>query len=376
MIGCVRANGLALLLLATLPVAAETTTRLSKTKPRHKVRRNYALPPDVQAVDEPAARKGRVEKFEILFFDVDGNGEFDDANVDGWALPKMPFVLPLEDEVVIGRSIVTWKVAKDGSSVVWTKAPIPVQAHETRTLVDFNTWRFMNGLPGVSVDRKLSDACARHCAYMERHGMTHHQKPGETGYTEEGAQAGRRSCLTQVGPKLSVLTLYASFYHRLPLISPETQSIGIGVSRRYTAIDGLTDRRPRVWRYPIIVPAPNSWFQPTHFAPEQPRPYPQELENPGFPITLTFDTGNIGNVEAELRLKGPKGAAVRILVSSPEHPANKKRPDNRKSICIIPRQPLAPKKTYWVHVSYARDGKHEALDWLFNTGPSRPVFRR
>ncbi len=347
-------------------------TRLSSGRPRFLVRRNYQLAEGREEVEKPASRKGRIDKFEVFFYDVDGNGKFNDAGVDGWSLPKMPFMLPLEDDVVIGRSVIHWKVEADGSLVRWRKEPIPVGKDQEKTLVEFNTWRFMNGLPGVTVLPKLSDACAKHCVYMEKNGMVHMEEEGKSGYTPAGAEAGLRSCLSPEGPRRSVRLFYATFYHRLPLIRPDTRAIGIGISRRYTAIDGLTNRKPRAWRYPILIPAPNSWFQPTHFARERPLPYPEDMK-PGFPITLTFDRGTITDAQATLRFGGKKGPVVRTLVSSPEYPANKKRPKNRMTICVLPRLPLRPMKRYWVHVSYKLDGKDREHTWIFSTGRAGPL---
>jgi len=170
---------------------------------------------------------------------------------------------------------------------------------------------------------------------------------------------------------MSVLMLYASFYHRLPLFRPSTRSIGIGCSPRYTSIDGITRKAPRAWQYPIVVPAPNSALQPTNFAREAPRPHPDGLENLGCPITLTFDSGTVTEVQAKL---SAGRRSVPILVSSPQKPANPKRPDNRKSICLLPTQPLRPKTLYSVEVSYKWNGKAETKQWVFKTGRSRPVW--
>ena len=51
-----------------------------------RIRRSYALPDDRSAVEKPVARKGTLEKRLFFFFDVDGNGKFNDLGVDGWAL--------------------------------------------------------------------------------------------------------------------------------------------------------------------------------------------------------------------------------------------------------------------------------------------------
>ncbi|MHC4973327.1 MAG: CAP domain-containing protein [Planctomycetota bacterium] len=346
--------------------------RLSVGRTRYRMRRSYALPVGRSAVEKPAARKGTLERRLFFFFDVDGNGKFNDLGVDGWALNKMPYMLPLEEKTVIGASEFIWGVAEDGSSVRFRIQPLPLNEGQKKTLIQFNQWRFMNGLPAVTIDQRLSEACNKHCQYMEHNGMTHNQEPGNTGYSDDGAAAGRRACLGQDGPVQSVHMFYASFFHRLPFVHPGTRAIGVGSSRRYTAVDGLTLRDRRPWTYPIIVPAPNSFGHPTHFTPEQPNPVPPALKTPGFPITLTFDGGTITDARAQLRLKHAKGKEVPILVSSPEHPAVKKRPKNRQTICIIPRVALAPMRTWWVKVTYRLDGEEKEHVWEFNTGRRGP----
>lgn len=357
------------------PPVLPNKVRLSRGKPRYKMRRNYALPEGVAAAAKPAARKGRLEKDTYFFFDVDGNGKFNDLGVDGWCLSGMTFRLPLEPTVVSGVSRITWRVEEDGSFVHFAKEALELTPKQRQVLIQFNTWRMLNGLPAVTVSQRLSDACMKHCKYMDHNGFVHVEEEGKTGYTPEGAEAGRRSCLSEEKPGMSILMFYSSFYHRLPLIHPDTTAIGIGESARYTAVDGLSERAPRNWIYPVIVPAPNTRHQPTDFAREQPRPYPDEIKTPGFPITLTFDGGKITEARAELRLKSGKGREVPILLSSPEVPANKKRPNNRNTICIIPRVALAPMKTWWVKVTYKLDGEPKEHEWVFNTGRRRPVFR-
>jgi len=273
---------------------------------------------------------------------------------------------------VIGASEYAWKVEADGSAVSYRRDPLPLNDGQRKLLIQFNQWRLMNGLPAVTIDQELCDACMKHCDYMERHGMTHEQEAGKEGYTPEGAEAGRRSCLGEEGPIESVHLFYSTFYHRLPLVHPGTKAIGVGSSVRYAAVDGLTRRDHREWVWPVIVPAPNSFGHPTHFAHEAPDPLPEGAEGAGFPITLTFDGGAVTDAFAELRLNNEKGREVPTFLSSPERPANAKRPDNRATICVIPRGPLAPLKTYWVRVRYRLDGEEREHVWRFNTGRPGP----
>ncbi len=350
------------------------TVKLVKKAPVYRVRRNYVLPDGVVAAEKPDVRRGMVEKSDFFFFDVDGNGKFDDLGVDGLIMNNMPFLLPLEEKTIIGASEFLWKVEPDGSAVSFRRDPLPISDGQKQVLVQFNLWRVMNGLPAVTIDQQLCDACNRHCAYMETHGeLTHDEDREKEGYTPEGAEAGKRSCIGEEGPVESVHLFYATFYHRLPLIHPGTKSIGVGASARYAAVDGLTRRDRREWIYPVIVPAPNSFGHLTHFAHEAPNPLPEGAPPAGFPITLTFDKGRVTAARVELRLKDEKGALLPVYLSSPEVPANEKRPDNRMSICAIPRAPLKPLTTFWVKATYQLDGEAREHIWLFNTGRQGPA---
>jgi hypothetical protein len=370
----------ALLLLASFAAAQDRSARLSPAKRKSAFRFAYALPDGKTAVEDPEMRQAKLGRDVVYFFDVDGNGAFGDLGVDAWALPKMPYAMPLEESTIIGTATFSWTVAEDGKEVRYSIVPLPITPAQREILIHFNNWRMMNGLPAVTVDADLSDHCAKHCAYMERHGFEHTEEEGKDGYTAEGAAAGLRSCLSEADPKNSVTMFYASFYHRLPLIHPGTRAIGIGTSKTYSAIDGLTRKEDRAWQYPIVVPAPNTFAHPTHFAPELPRPFPEGMVC-GFPITLTFDRGAIAAVKARVvrRIEGREARAtgrteepVACRTSWPGNPANEKHADNRMTICIIPETPLRPVTTYEVAVAYTLDGAARETKWLFNTGAAGP----
>ncbi|MHC4134891.1 MAG: CAP domain-containing protein [Planctomycetota bacterium] len=380
-------RGLGALLLLATAVAAQAMPKKASLRPiqlKYELRRNYALPVGVEAAAKPHVRQGRLGRDVTYFIDVDGNGKFNDWGIDGWSLSKMPYVLPLEKTTIIGVSNITWDVAEDGKYVRYRLTPLGITPAQRHILIQFNLWRMMNGLPAVTVDQELSIACTKHCEYMERNGFDHREEEGKSGYTPEGAKAGRRSCLSEMNPWTSVVMFYSTFYHRLPLIDPATRAIGIGKSKRYSAMDGLTRREERAWRYPIIIPAPNTFHHPTHFALEIPSPHPDDMK-PGFPITMTFRSGAITEVRARLwrkfskaqrkqQKKGEKQEEeeISVLVSWPGQPANPTRPDNRNSVCIIPREPLRPQGDYRVHVTYKLDGEPRDRRWVFRTGPAGP----
>jgi hypothetical protein len=331
------------------------------------------------AAEKPVVRKAKIEKLLCLFVDLDGNGKFGEIGRDAWALSGMNYLLPMEATTVLELHRIQWKVDAEGKEVRWSSSPIPIPKAEASVFRQFNYWRLINGLPPVDIDPKLGEACNELCVWMEANGMKHRAAAGDPPMSERAAAAGMRSMLSRESPAMSIVMLYSSFYHRLPLFNPGTRAIGIGKSARYTAVDGISRVEARKWNYPVIVPAPSSALQPTHFPPESPRPYPAHVKSPGCPITLTFAHANITEAKGTLDLtvgRGRRAKKVRlpVLVSSPTAPANANRFDNRKSICIIPTSPLAPKSHYTVAVSYKENGEPRQHTWVFTTGQRRPVW--
>jgi len=347
---------------------------LAKTTYKYKVSRNYPLPEGIAAVEKPQVCGGKLGKPYYYFFDVDGNGKFNDLGVDGWVCGGMSILMPLEEKTVFGVSEFTWTVEADGSAISFRRVPLPLNEGQRKVLIEFNQLRLLNGLPAVTIDQQLSDACNKHCEYMEKNGeLTHEEDPAKPAYSGEGKAAGARSCIGEEGPVESVRLFYSTFYHRLPLVQPTTKAIGVGSSAKYAAVDGLTRRDHRPWNYPVIIPAPNTFSHPTLFAHEAPDPLPEGAPPAGFPITLTFDRGTITDANVELRMKSERGPLLPVYLASPEHPANEKRPDNRLTICAIPRAPLKPMTTFWVKATYKIDGEAREHVWKFNTGRPGPA---
>ena len=71
--------------------------RLSPGRRKYKMRRNWPLPPDVVEAENPGMRKGKVEKLEVWFFDVDGDGVYGEVD-------HTPFRTPCRPTSTAGRS--------------------------------------------------------------------------------------------------------------------------------------------------------------------------------------------------------------------------------------------------------------------------------
>ncbi len=330
---------------------------------------SWLLPKGRTASGRQTALAGRVARQTLLFVDVDRDGRFDEPNVDGWAIEgRGRYLAPFRDPLIVDRAMVRVSVDAEKKTIAWSAEPIKAPRDHLYTIVDMNELRMQNGLPPVAYSAELSKACEAHCAYMDRHGITHYQRKGKAGYTPEGAKSGRNGNIA-TGDDLDRVARdsLATFFHRRTLMEPDTTHFGLGVGKKHVILDGLSLRKPVRWRYPIIVPAPSSGASvPVGFNhTEVPSPVPQSPPA-GFPITLRWPPGTrIKNVKAALRTKRKKKVAA--YVSWMEKPAHASIPHNQFSICIIPKRALKEGTDYRVEVKAEIDGKPYETSFTFHT---------
>ncbi|MHC4134649.1 MAG: CAP domain-containing protein [Planctomycetota bacterium] len=355
-------RGFLALLVLVLPLAAGTA-RLEKTD-LPPLRRIYALPEGRTAREEPEARRARVAGRELILVDVDGDGTFDGRGVDGWTLPGVGFLFPVEDRIVVGAKAVALRVRDD--TVEFDAAPAPAQ--ETAALLaDFNRRRMRHGLAPLALDARRTRGCRDHVAYMDRHGITRTQDPAHPEYSPAGAEAAQQALVMRAAaPPAVTNAVFRSFPNRIWLFHPRLDRLGAGVSARHIALDIAAPlaRRPLLW--PVLLPAPNSEDNPTGLYATKPTVFDGAAS--GLPITLQFPTARIHDVTAELRRNDRKGKAVDVFVGWPERPAHPAIRDNAESICVIPKHELRPGTTYFVLVRYTHAGKPAERSWTFRTG--------
>jgi hypothetical protein len=271
-----------------------------------------------------------------------------------------------------------------------------------------NHYRAQAGLDPVKIDPDLSDGCRAHAQYLVlSHGDAavadlggHTEKPGLTGYTEKGQKAAGRSVIAghhrgkgpfsppPGWPADAVDQWVASFYHRLPILHPSLQKIGVGYATNMDRDDwrvvvdvGDGAERGFLTRHqPVIYPADKQKGVPLLFsggAGEVPNPIP-----PGSPpgpyghaITATFPDGiSVREVEkAEIQVPPVKGVPAYVptqvprWLSSPDEPAIRDGPQGN-TICLIPKKPLQPHTTYKVSIKATVDGERWEKTWTFTTG--------
>jgi hypothetical protein len=193
-------------------------------------------------------------------------------------------------------------------------------------------------------------------------------------------QEGHRSALLwQAG---AVDLWMATFYHRLPLLHPRLQKIGLGYAEardfrfRAVVLDVLSSvsaapAAPRSKIEAVIFPADKQKSVPCLFdfgSPEVPNPIPDngDAREAGYPITVAFpEDAQVENVE--VIVKGARGKEVPAWVSTPVRPA---LPSMRQpgTICAITKGPLRPSTTYAVTVSATVNGTPWSRTWRFTTG--------
>ena len=100
--------------------------------------------------------------------------------------------------------------------------------------------------------------------------------------------------------------------------------------------------------------------------PELPDPLPKGAEAAGYPVTVTFPNGTeVEDVRAILAEKA--GGDLETWLSTPANPAlTKEQQDN--TVCLIPKKPLQPQRTYAVSVGAKVNGAPWSRHWDFTTG--------
>ncbi len=330
---------------------------------------------DVENLDRERLRSFELEGRELWLVDVDGDGAFG-GKTDGWADARYRYLVPWRGTVWIESGEYAITIDLEAKQVRYRDAMPNVDPNVQEVLCRLNEWRMLQGMPPATLDEELTKGCQEHAAYCDANGMSHAQDPNKEGASPAGAEAAANACIVGFRGPSAVDAMARSFYHRLPILHPATERYGIGIGRRTTVIDGLRGRSRRSWPGPILVPAPGSAANSTTAASEQPVPHPERQSRRAFgcPITVTFPPTAFGaappvtDVEAQLFFGKPDGPTVKVVVSSPEDPANVTRPDNDLSICIFPQHALRPRSTYVARVAYTLKGERKQLEWEFRTG--------
>jgi hypothetical protein len=308
----------------------------------------WRLPKGRGAAEAQKGLRGRVGKRQLLFVDVDGDGRFDEPEVDGWCIEPGLYLVPFRAPLIVETERVTVQVDAAKATARWSVEPIDAPRAHRYALSEVNELRMRNGLPPADYGIELSEGCRLHCLYCDVHGITHYEQKGRRGFTEAGSEAGRNGNIA-TSPDLDRVGVnaYATFFHRRTLMEPGTYEMGFGASEGHASLDGLSHKRRVPWTWPLIVPAPGT-------------------PPAGFPITLRWPP-NVRITGVKARLKTKRGKKVGAHVSWMEKPAHASIAHNQFSICLIPKRVLEPGTTYTVEVEAQVNHAPYAKTFSFTT---------
>ena len=190
-----------------------------------------------------------VERHTVAFVDLDHDGAFGGPG-DGWVYraPKVRRWTDARGEVEfrphsqpweLGSATLWFRVAPDGFSVEVTDQKPDFRAQRLASyetaLVYLNELRAELGHAPVTLDAALSDGCEAHARYCAARGeITHDEAKDDPHYTPAGAIAGKHGNLMETASmKRAVRFWLDTFYHRIPMLSPQLSRVGMG------CIDGM-----------------------------------------------------------------------------------------------------------------------------------------
>jgi hypothetical protein len=247
-----------------------------------------------------------------------------------------------------------------------------------------NKARKQCGLREVTLAADLSVGCGNHAKYLvvnkgnplldglEGH---HHERKELKEFTEDGAKAASNSVIAEVGgpngaASQAIETWLANFYHRIPLLNPNLNEVGIGYFRGTSSvvacIDARSNHSKKETSETVCYPASGQKNVPLKFAGnEHPDPIPSDYPGPvGFPITITFPTSKT-ITQVAVKLFDPRKTMLPYIVSTPEFPATSF--DQLNTVCIFPKLILRRATTYTVQLRCLVSGDPYERTWQFTT---------
>jgi len=310
----------------------------------------------------------------LVLVDVDGDGAFNSAGVDGmtWAGNTWLFPLPATTERFCTPTLDLTGLslgATGGAFAIAGKPLATTVAEALPILQDTNRERIKIGLTPRPEDIKLSADLQKHCAYMRlQDKLAHPEDSGKPGYTREGHEAGMRSILSQGTPPERIAAMMVqTYFHREDVIRPGTLAFGVGYDGRFGGIDGRTAMDTKsTYRWPILCPVPDQRDIPLRLQKEAPDAVPGD-DNAGFAITAYFGSGIATLVSHSLIAVDTPKVPIDCYTYDIKTGASPDFSGFQHCVCVIAKDSLLPSTTYEVALVADHDGKRWAKTWRFTT---------
>ena len=273
--------------------------------------------------------------------------------------------------------------------------PEKPNAAEIAGLKRINELRAAAGLPPCEIDAESSLACEAHAHFLNLHGEkfrkwpeAHEEDPALEGFTPRGMRAGLNSVIVfgETDAADSIDGWIGTFYHRLPLLEPNTRRIGFAVEGDIIVLDMGSLQDPfddKTMPKYVMWPFKDQKNVPIHFfGNEFPNPVEEaapkdKQRNPdlGYPVSIQIANHIASQLKDgsilvyEVKKKG--GKTTELEAPCYFHTIEKpmlKRMEIKTCVCAIPKEHLQPRTTYLVRVTLNFEAGDEKHEWRFTTG--------
>ncbi|MBK7642904.1 MAG: hypothetical protein IPJ19_07610 [Planctomycetes bacterium] len=229
----------------------------------------------------------------------------------------------------------------------------------------------------LKLEREICEGAQKHAEYLAQNPEqadkwpdAHEEYRDKPGYTPEGHWAGNHANVMSgdADPESAVDGWIGTFYHRLPMITPELRRVAWGSAGKMAVLDVSSFVTPPESDWMVVFPYDGMSNVPPHFlGHEHPNPVPEEEDQDfGYPVTLQLGLTSRDEPAPEITLHLFEGKTeVPCWFSSPSKPTNPKLvPQN--TWCLIPKGSLKSNTGYTVSAEWYQSGRK--FEWSFRTG--------
>lgn len=349
-------------------ISAQATAAPVTLRPQKIVREAVQLGWEVQGTVPERALAAQIGGDKLLLWDLDGDGKLT-IGKDGLSLPGGRFVVALPPVLLLATGQYTLAFP-EADRMTATAQALDLPTDMVEDAAAMTRIRLRAGVPPLALDLQACRDCLAHCDYLRQNppdlmSLTpHDEHPGKPGYTENGAQAGRMSCIyygSDVGDALAWCG--ATLWHGIPILDPSVQRFGVGNAHGFVLV------------FPQgAQPLTHAFSHPADGATDIPREFAKRGEQPnpslgsdygkgcGMPILVKLPL-DFGSPLVKATVTDERGRAVAGTQSCPRTPANPTWPTNSQCAAFVPSAPLKAGTRYHVRFEF----EAATLEWNFTT---------
>lgn len=338
----------------------------------------------------PHALSATVLGERLLFFDDNYDGSWFEPGVDSFGVPGSPYSLPWRNPMAwLDQEAEFVDFDRNRMTAGVRVKPIGpgLSPEERLALRSLNGARAAHGLLPCWIHDELSMWCHQHSQWMSKNRMVEHEeKPGTPGASENGNLAGLNSLVGDGrDPGDSFFGLFDTPLHGYELGSPMMTQVALGCVSNYLSV-WWTQEHGMEWPdhgsiLPAVFPPDRATGIPVSWWDEIPDPREGDPSIAwGYPIRVYLERDcrltkdHPKDVKASLRPWGErKDVPLQVVSDSATQQPHALSPS--VEFLILPREILASKTLYHLHLEWTYQGKAHVWDSTFKTGAQRGQYR-